>query len=343
MTKLLNPAGKFVVLFRIGSVEVGFTPSWLVMLTFLAILFEFFGVIPESAGKVGGSALAVGLALAFYVSVLLHEGAHTVVAHVFDLEPRRIVFFLLGGVSQISRDAEEPRQEYIVALAGPAVSLLLGGIFAALARLTGPNTNSILSALSTLNIALAAFNMLPGFPLDGGRVLRSVLWAMRGDRIQATRIAAGAGRIVAVGLAVGGVAYVSIVQHDWTSVAFGTWYLVLGYFLFSHASYAEREELERLALQERSKAQETTVATSAPTIAPDIIPQRHHASKSSPKKRPRVAARVTPGNRRTTISAASRSRRRVSETPKKSARLDVLKKPRRNESNAKKSKKSSGH
>ncbi|GAC1410334.1 MAG: hypothetical protein NVSMB57_03980 [Actinomycetota bacterium] len=295
MARLSNPAGRVIVLFRVRGVEVGFTPSWLVMVTFLSVAFEWSGTVPDGIGRVAGAAAAVGLALAFYVSVLLHEGAHTAVAHVFGLQPKRIVLFLLGGVSQIARDAEQPKQEYLVALAGPLVSLLLGGVFAAIARLSEGGTSKTWGTLAYLNIFLAAFNMIPGFPLDGGRVLRATIWAVGGNRSRATHIAAMGGRVVAAGLAAGGVVYMLAARHDLGSVALGIWYIVLGYFLFSHASFAEREDSERQSLREQALLDSVAVAEaekSAP-LAPDIVPTRSKSRLSPPARMTRRSPPTT--------------------------------------------------
>lgn len=267
---------RLFVLFRIKGIDVAFTPSWLVTVTLLAVIVRMSSVIPEDAGKAAGAAIAVGITLLFYTFVLLHEAAHTVVASIFGLQPRRIVLFLLGGVSQIGRDPDEPKQEYLVALAGPVASLVIAAILAIVTRATNQPFDGVWGTLSVVNLFLALFNLIPGFPLDGGRVLRSTIWAVSGDRIRATRIAANGGRIVAAGLIAGGVMWLVLRFDDLSNGVWGVWYIVLGYFLNSHATDAGRMEVEREVIHEQARRDAMNAAAGTPEAAQaagDIVPQ----------------------------------------------------------------------
>lgn len=277
---------RLFVLFRIKGIDVAFTPSWLVTVTLLALIIRMSSVIPEDAGKAAGAAIAVGITLLFYTFVLLHEAAHTVVASIFGLQPRRIVLFMLGGVSQIGRDADEPKQEYLIALAGPVASLAIAAILAIVTRATNQPFDGVWGTLSVVNLFLALFNLIPGFPLDGGRVLRSTVWALSGDRIRATRIAANGGRIVAAGLVAGGVMWLLVRVDDLSNGVWGIWYIVLGYFLYSHATDAGRIEVERETIREQARRDAMNAAAGTPEAAQaagDIVPQPAAATKKKKK------------------------------------------------------------
>lgn len=161
-----------------------------------------------SAIAQGGTAVAAALAVLFMVavfaSVLLHEIGHALMARVFGVPTRQIVLSPLGGVAQLDGQVLRPREEFWVALAGPLVSFVLAGSLFTLAALTGAwSPTSFIGGLAWANLMIAAFNMLPAFPMDGGRVLRSVL-ASRVGLGRGTEIAAKVGRVAAVGMMIAG-------------------------------------------------------------------------------------------------------------------------------------------
>ena len=186
-------------------------------------------------------------ALLFFVSVLAHELAHALVARRFRMPVSSITLFLLGGVANLAKEPPSARAELLMAIAGPATSLLIGGAGLGIAQLASDASLSIAaldpvevvaSYLGLINLALAAFNMVPGFPLDGGRVLRSIVWGALRDRSRATRIAARGGQIVA-GLLVAFGVWRGIAQND----AFGAvWMGMIAYFLYNAASSSIEQE-----------------------------------------------------------------------------------------------------
>jgi Zn-dependent protease/CBS domain-containing protein len=185
------------------------------------------------------SAWAKGLvaSLLFFVSILLHELGHAAVALRGGLRTRSITLFIFGGVAQLERDPKDGRTEFWMAAAGPAVSLLLAGFFyvcAALAFL-GPGAAAVASYLALINLILALFNLVPAFPMDGGRLLRGALWRSLG-KARATQIASGAGTFFAFFLIFAGV--FSLLRGD--SVG-GIWYILIGWFIkdASAASYQQ--------------------------------------------------------------------------------------------------------
>ena len=145
--------------------------------------------------------VAAAFVVLLYVSVLVHELAHSVVARGFGLPVRRILLYPLGGVSEIEREAPTPGREFAVAAAGPALSLVLGALGWGLAQVAPYGvTGALIRQLMFANFVVAGFNLLPGLPLDGGRMLRAVIWKVTGRPYAATISAAWVGRVLAIGL-----------------------------------------------------------------------------------------------------------------------------------------------
>jgi Zn-dependent protease/predicted transcriptional regulator len=234
-----------VKLGRISGIEIGLHYSWFIIAALIVFsLGEHFRQVNPNwgAGEIWIAALFT--AVLFFVTLLLHELAHSLVAQSGGLRVRAITLFALGGVSQIQDDATDAKTEFWVAIAGPIASLIIGfsclGIALGLGwqRSTEPHTAAIgvLVWLGYINIALAFFNMIPGFPLDGGRVLRSLVWAITKNADRSIRIAARVGQVVA---------FLFILDGIWryfSGAGFGgLWIAFIGWFLMdaAKASYAE--------------------------------------------------------------------------------------------------------
>ena len=174
--------------------------------------------------------------LLFFTSVLLHELGHSLVARSQGTQVKDITLFIFGGVAEISDEPSAPGKELIMAVVGPLVSLALSGVFALLHLLTR-NVNQPLAALGfllgSINLSLGVFNLIPGFPLDGGRVLRAVLWKLRRDLTWATRWATWVGQTVAYLFVLLGI--VRALSGDWAN---GLWIAVIGFFLENAARSA---------------------------------------------------------------------------------------------------------
>ena len=189
---------------------------------------------------------ALFTAVLFFVTLLWHELSHSLVAQARGLKVKAITLFALGGVSQIQDDATDAKTEFWVAIAGPIASLIIGFGCLAIAvslgwlRPTEPRTGmtAVLVWLGYINVALAVFNMIPGFPLDGGRVLRAIVWAITKNAEQSTRIAARVGEVVA---------FLFILDGIWqffSGAGFGgLWIAFIGWFLMdaAKASYGQAE------------------------------------------------------------------------------------------------------
>jgi Zn-dependent protease/predicted transcriptional regulator len=195
-------------------------------------------------------AAALVAALAFFSSILLHELAHSLVARREGLPVKSITLFIFGGVSSLGGDPQTPGQEFRVAIVGPLVSFILAvifGIITAVAFLSDVGDSppaAVALYLSIVNFAIGVFNMLPGYPLDGGRVLRAGLWARGRNLLTATRRASMAGTFIAFGLIAIGV--VSILLGNFIG---GAWFIVIGWFLRNVSEASYRQLLSRSTLE----------------------------------------------------------------------------------------------
>ncbi|MFD5468735.1 site-2 protease family protein [Kitasatospora sp. NPDC127059] len=183
------------------GVPVYVTPSWFVIAALITWVFggQLADVLPELGSGVR-YLLAFFFAVAFYASVLVHELAHTLVALRYKLGVRRIQLQFFGGVSEIENEADSPWREFWLAFVGPLLSLVLGGVFYLALRAVELSSvpGVLLTGLMVSNLVVAAFNLLPGLPLDGGRMLRAVVWAVTGRAMTGTVAAAWIGRALAV-------------------------------------------------------------------------------------------------------------------------------------------------
>jgi Zn-dependent protease len=186
---------------RFFGVPVYFAPSWLVIAALLTISYGPF--IKDSVPGISASSaylLAFGYTMLFALCVLAHELGHTAVSLWLRHPVRRVVIFLLGGVSEIAREPDRPRDEFLIAVAGPLVSVILTAAAASGYELVAHDTmlGVLLFLLAWANGVVVVFNVLPGLPLDGGRLLRSLVWALSKSRLTGTRFGAWTGRVLAV-------------------------------------------------------------------------------------------------------------------------------------------------
>ncbi|MGW7042761.1 site-2 protease family protein [Streptomyces avermitilis] len=187
------------------GVPVYVAPSW--FLVAALITWVFGGQLDRVLPELGAARYLVSLffAVAFYASVLIHELAHTVAALRFKLPVRRIQLQFFGGVSEIEKETETPGREFVLAFVGPLLSLILAGIFYLAMQTVDRGTvpGVLVAGLMISNLIVAAFNLLPGLPLDGGRMLRAVVWKITGKPMSGTIAAAWVGRALAVAVLIG--------------------------------------------------------------------------------------------------------------------------------------------
>ena len=215
-----------------------------------------------SAGTVSGPAvyipMAVATTLLFFISVLLHELSHSVVANRNGIPIRRITLFVFGGGAQMDREVTSPGVEFKMAVAGPlcsyALSLVFGGT-SYLAHALGAGTISFgLMLLAAVNFGLGTFNLIPGFPLDGGRVLRALLWHHWRDLERSTRAASRMGQAVGGALVLAGVAMLVLdsSRAEYDLLFSSAWFMLVGAFLIQAAYTANRQVRMRASLAEAS-------------------------------------------------------------------------------------------
>ncbi len=219
---------------RIFGIEIDLDWSWLVIfaLVTLSLSGHFAGLPPDLPQHLAW--LAAGVAsLLFFASILAHELSHSLLARWKGIDVHGITLFIFGGVARLKGEPKRPAHEFMIAAIGPVSSAVIGLGFLAIAHLAGAGSvvGGVYAWLGSVNLGLALFNLLPGFPLDGGRVFRAVVWAITGSLRKATRVAAASGRIVAFGLIFLGVA----LAFGFGAVVNGLWLGLIGWFLLSAA------------------------------------------------------------------------------------------------------------
>jgi Zn-dependent protease/predicted transcriptional regulator len=232
---------------RIGSIfgiPIYLHPSWLIIFALITMMIglQFTAQHPKWS-PAEHWALGVITSLLFFASVVFHEVSHSVVALRYKLPVKSITLFVFGGLSQIEREPPNARQEFNVAIAGPLSSFLLAGIFWVIWRYAnaGEMVTAVARWLWEINLLLAVFNLVPGFPLDGGRVLRGIVWGITGDFRKATSIASASGRFFAYLMIFVGIW--QALKGNWVG---GLWLAFIGWFLLE----AAKESYVQVALKD---------------------------------------------------------------------------------------------
>lgn len=228
------------------GVRITVHPSWLLIFGLLVIWLATVGGPGASSGLPDAARwlLAPVVAMLFFGSVLVHELAHAYVARARGVHVDEVMLFIFGGAARLDREAPTPRVEVLITIAGPISSailglllfgagLLLGGAEGLLARVA----SDTLVGLGAINVLLAGFNLIPGFPMDGGRLLRAILWARTGDFLRATRLATLVGRGFAYLLIAAGVIFA---LRGGDGIVFGVWTALIGWFLHQASEQSYR-------------------------------------------------------------------------------------------------------
>lgn len=235
---------------RVFGVEIGLHYSWFLialLITFsLEDQFQLNNPLWSASLRWG---LALVTAVLFFISIVAHELSHALVAKARGLPVRSITLFALGGIAQIEKEAADAKTEFWMGIVGPITSFLIGVLCLGIAfafgwappQLPHQPLPAILMWLGVINIGLALFNMIPGFPLDGGRVLRGLLWWITGNARRATTIAARVGQVIAFGMIIYGV----MQFFDGAGIN-GLWLAFIGWFLLS----ASRESYAQMVVSE---------------------------------------------------------------------------------------------
>jgi Zn-dependent protease len=264
---------------RIFGIRIGIDFSWFVVL--FLIIWNLTGYYDDVAPGSNAFALAVLSALLFFLSILLHELGHAVVGIRNGIPIIGIDLWMFGGVAKLGKEADSPGVEFKIAVAGPLVTAAIAVFCFALGALVsgtsdaldssqfdesvGGATIAVLGYLTSINVLLLGFNLIPAFPLDGGRIARAIAWKLTGDRNRATRFAAWLGRVGGYAMVAFG-AYLWLVQDRAVS---GLWFAFIGFFLASaarsaaaHAAFSGR--IEHIRVADVMDAEPVAIAEGAP-------------------------------------------------------------------------------
>jgi len=276
--------GKRIHLFTLYGFKVRVDLSWVILAVLITwslakgLFPKYFGGFSEATYWWMGLAGALGL----FASIVFHEFCHSIVARQFGLQMKGITLFIFGGVAEMTREPENPKSEFLMAAAGPLSSVVLAGllhlVFRAGGKIGWPGpVNAVLQYYVWLNLVLAAFNLVPAFPLDGGRILRSILWAVKGNLRWATRVASRLGAAFGLFLIV-----VGVINFVGGSFIGGLWYCLIGMFIRGASQTSYRQLLMRKAFtgEQISQFMQTNPVTVSCRVPVDRLVHeyfyRHH-------------------------------------------------------------------
>src|SRR6185312_1377515 len=230
----------------VAGIEIQFHVSWVIILALIGLtLGEYFRAFNPGWSHVTVVAAAAVTTVLFFVSVVLHELAHSLVARAHGLPVHVITLFVFGGVSELTREPDDAATEFRVAIAGPMTSLAIGAVCWAMARGGNPHAVvfAILAWLGWIDLLLAVFNLIPGFPLDGGRVLRAILWSANKDFVRSTHWATRIGKACALLFIL-----VGVLEFFHGGALSGLWLAFIGWFLLTAAEQSWRQTEAQQAL-----------------------------------------------------------------------------------------------
>jgi Zn-dependent protease/predicted transcriptional regulator len=241
--------GNGIPIARIGGIQIKIDVSWFLIALLVAWSLAVVYFPDAAPGYSTGAYWAAGIvvSLLFFASLLLHELAHSLVARARGLRVVGITLYLFGGVSEIGSEVTNPDDEFRIAAAGPLTSFALAAVFGFLWAFVGDQSDLVaasLGYLALINLMLAIFNLLPGLPLDGGRLLQAVVWRLTGDEARATRVASRAG--VVLGYVLIAIGLVSTVFGGFVN---GLWLVFLGWYLQNLARQEQRATQTRALLK----------------------------------------------------------------------------------------------
>jgi Zn-dependent protease/predicted transcriptional regulator len=253
---------------RIFGIEIRLDYSWFIAFALVAwsLVRHYFPSTHPGWSRGVYWTMGAITALLFFGSVLAHELAHSLISQAHGVAVRDITLYIFGGVAQISEEPKSARGEFLMALAGPFTSLVIAGLFGLLWLVilpTSPQLHALAGWLAWINVGVALFNLIPGFPLDGGRVLRATVWGITGNLRRATQIAARLGQVIATGFILWGIW--QIFRGNWAN---GVWVAFIGWFLDDAATASRR----RVSLQDMlaGHVAREVMMTDCPRIARDL-------------------------------------------------------------------------
>ena len=275
--------GKRFHLFTVYGFKIRLDASWFVLAVLVtwSLATSFFPVVMPNLGGPVYWMLGVGGAVGLFASIVVHELSHAVVARRNAIPMRGITLFIFGGVAEMDAEPPSAGAEFRMAAAGPIASFAIGGgllLVRALVPLPAPLV-ALIGYLATINVVLAIFNLVPAFPLDGGRILRAALWHRWGNLRRATRAASGVGNAFGLLLILGGI-YLVIGEGEFIG---GMWLALIGLFVRNAATSSYQQVLLRRALEGEpvrafARTDPVTVPSwlSVQSLVDDVIYRHHH-------------------------------------------------------------------
>ena len=276
--------GKRINLFKLLGFEVRVDLSWIVIAVLVTwslskglFPFQYKGLSPANYWTMG----VIG-ALGLFASIIFHELSHSLIARRYGLPMKGITLFIFGGVAEMDDEPPNSKAEFMMAIAGPVASVLIGFVFLVIYQMAVVAglpllVNGVFQYLYYINFLLAIFNMIPAFPLDGGRVLRSILWGIKGNLRWATRISSSIGNAFGIFLLIMGI--FNILRGNFIN---GMWWALIGLFVQSAAKGSYEQLITRRALEGETvrrfmKSDPVTVApsTTIARLVEDYIYQHH--------------------------------------------------------------------
>ncbi len=254
---------------RLFGIPLEINPTWLIIFVLISSTLSFSYYPAAFPGRTPFVNVVSGVltALLFFASIVLHELSHSLVARTGGIRVKKVTLFMFGGVAQMEDEPASPSREFVMAVAGPLMSFLLAAVFflgyvgLSFAGITD-TLWAPLQYLAFINLAVGIFNLLPGFPLDGGRVLRSILWGITGDHLKATLWASRAGQFI--GYSMVALAVIGVVQGVFDLIWFG----LIGWFIATLAEGSYRQEVVKTTLE---GVEVRSIMSPDPMTAPGVI------------------------------------------------------------------------
>lgn len=254
---------------RLFGIPLEINPTWLIIFVLISATLSFSYYPAAFPGRTPFVNVTSGIltALLFFASIVMHELSHSLVARTGGIKVRKVTLFMFGGVAQMEDEPSSPWREFIMALAGPLMSFFLAfAFFVGYIILASMGVTNVIWAplqyLALINLGVGVFNLLPGFPLDGGRVLRAVLWGATGDHLKATLWASRAGQFIGYSMVV--LAVLGVVQGVFDLI----WLGLIGWFIATLAEGSYRQQVVKTTLE---GVQVRSIMSPDPIVAPGAI------------------------------------------------------------------------
>jgi Zn-dependent protease/CBS domain-containing protein len=245
-----------VQLFEIFGFKLKVDPSWLLIATLIvwSLSTSYFPEVVSGQTATLYTVLGIIAMLGMFASLILHELSHSLVARSYGLKVGGITLFIFGGVAELEEEPHDPKSEFLIAIAGPLMSLLLAALFYLASAMTGGGADislagAVLGYLALINLVLALFNLVPAFPLDGGRMLRAVIWGVTRDLLRATGIASRIGSAFGLFLMLTG----GLAVFTGGGIG-GFWQILIGFFILNASNGSYQNLLVKAALRGKTAA-----------------------------------------------------------------------------------------